>query len=88
MRRGHHGIYARGRRGRCPFREAVTLWAAVPGGIDTDGNFVTEPNELTEARWILAMCERFHCLPSALMDEDAELLRLLTIEGLSPVREV
>ena len=29
------------------------------------------------------MCERFHCLPSVLENEDAELLRLLKLEGLA-----
>lgn len=29
------------------------------------------------------MCQRFHCLPSALMAEDAGLLRLLRLEELA-----
>lgn len=28
------------------------------------------------------MCRRFHCLPSQLLAEDAELLQMLEIEGL------
>ncbi len=35
------------------------------------------------ARWILGLCERFGCLPSQLLDEDADLMRLLTIEYLA-----
>lgn len=31
---------------------------------------------------ILNLCERFHCLPSALLEEDMELLRLLEIRDL------
>jgi hypothetical protein len=31
---------------------------------------------------VLGICQRFHCLPSALADEDASLLRLLKIEAL------
>jgi hypothetical protein len=31
---------------------------------------------------VLALCERFGCLPSQLFDEDSELLRYLEIEGL------
>ena len=73
----------RGRRGQCPFRDAVLRWRAVPGGIDPDGRPVTEPAELTEARWILRQCERFGCLPSQLMREDAGLLRLLRLEELA-----
>lgn len=34
---------------------------------------------------VLALCDRFHCLPSAIRAEDAGLLRLLEIEAL--VRE-
>jgi hypothetical protein len=30
---------------------------------------------------LLALCDRFHCLPSALMNESAELFRMLDIEG-------
>lgn len=36
---------------------------------------------------MLGICERFGCLPSALEEEDASLLRLLTIEGLGKRRE-
>jgi hypothetical protein len=31
---------------------------------------------------VLGICERFGCLPSELYREDAELLRLLTIEAM------
>jgi hypothetical protein len=31
---------------------------------------------------ILGLCERFGCLPSQLLAEDADLLRLVHIEGL------
>jgi hypothetical protein len=34
------------------------------------------------AKLILGLCERFGCLPSALLEEDAGLLRLLKIESL------
>lgn len=37
---------------------------------------------------MLAMCDRFHCLPSALLAESAELLRYLDIEGLTAPEEV
>lgn len=29
---------------------------------------------------ILAMCRQFHCLPSALLAEDSELIQMLAIE--------
>lgn len=31
---------------------------------------------------VLGLCERFGCLPSALLQEDADLLRLLQLEAL------
>lgn len=38
---------------------------------------------MTRARFILGCCERFGCLPSQLLAEDAGLARLLAIEGLA-----
>jgi pyruvate/2-oxoglutarate dehydrogenase complex dihydrolipoamide dehydrogenase (E3) component len=35
---------------------------------------------------VLGLCERFGCLPSALLAEDAELLRMVRVEALG--REV
>lgn len=29
---------------------------------------------------ILGLCERFHCLPSQIIDEEADILQLLAIE--------
>lgn len=31
---------------------------------------------------VLGLCERFHCLPSALEGESAEILRLVTIHSM------
>lgn len=31
---------------------------------------------------MLGLCERFGCLPSALYEEDAELIKLLSIESM------
>jgi len=36
---------------------------------------------------VLALCRQFHCLPSQLMNEDVELLRMLRIEELGTPRE-
>lgn len=35
------------------------------------------------ARLILGICDRFHCLPSQVLAEDSELIRLLEIERLA-----
>lgn len=36
--------------------------------------------ELAEAELVLGLCERFHCLPSQIMNESADLLRLIAIQ--------
>ena len=40
------------------------------------------------AELILGLCDRFHCLPSQLLAEDVELLKLLTIAGYGAERTV
>ncbi len=40
---------------------------------------MTKPPELAEAEMIVELCKAFGCLPSALLAEDAALLRLLAI---------
>ncbi len=34
---------------------------------------------MAEAQWIRELCREFHCLPSALLAEDAEFLRMLRL---------
>jgi hypothetical protein len=41
---------------------------------------VTEPEELAEGLAILALCDRFHKLPSEILAEDAQLLVMLEME--------
>lgn len=40
-----------------------------------------EPGDLTRARLVVGLCERFHCLPDegGLLDQDTEFLRMLKI---------
>lgn len=77
-----------GGRGEWPKRSEIERWKAVPGGVDSDGNVVTKPDNLARAEFILGACERFGCLPSELMKEDAELLKLLRLEDLGRTEEV
>lgn len=37
------------------------------------------PKELQKAAFIVQTCKHFGCLPSQLLEEDAELLKLLTL---------
>jgi hypothetical protein len=66
-----------------PFGRRIDLWRAVPGGVDSDGNTVTEPPELRRAEFILGVCQRFGTLPwpGSLMEQPAEFLQLLAIEA-------
>lgn len=50
------------------------------GGVDSDGRVVGKPLEMARAEFILGMCERFGCLPSQLLAEDAGLMRMLKLE--------
>lgn len=43
---------------------------------------IEKPHDLVEAELILSLCQRFGCLPSQLLAEDAEILKLLLIEQL------
>jgi hypothetical protein len=40
------------------------------------------PPAAADAMAMLQLCERFHCLPSAIYEEDTGLLRLIEIEKL------
>lgn len=41
------------------------------------------PPEASWARTVIRLCDRFHCLPSQLLDEDVSLMRLLTLEAMT-----
>ena len=68
--------------GAAPFAERIDLWRTDPGGIDSHGSLITEPAELTRARLILGLCDRFRCLPGQVLAEDAGLLRMLDVHRL------
>lgn len=48
---------------------------------------MNKPGELAQAEMVLALCERFHCLPSALEQEDSTLLYMLNILAEAAPRE-
>ena len=54
-----------------PFRRDVEKWKHVGGGTDADSSPVSEPWVLTRARIIDDLCQRYSCLPSQLLAEDA-----------------
>ena len=78
----HHRVDVRDGGREPKFAEDLQRWRACPGGVTADGHILTEPPELTRARTVLQLCDRFHCLPSQIEKEDAEVLRLIKIEAL------
>ena len=44
------------------------------GGTDINGNILEEPWQLTRARFIDSLCQRYSCLPSQLLQEDIDLI--------------
>ena len=63
-----------GYKSACPFRQRVERWKAVGGGIDQEGNILTEPWKLSQAKMIDTLCQRYGCLPSQLMQESVDLI--------------
>jgi hypothetical protein len=63
-------------------RRTLERYRDFAGAIYPDGSAVAEPLEYTEARTILAVCDRFKCLPSEAMEEGAGILRLMKIEAM------
>ena len=65
-------------RGGCsgtkPFRKQLEQWKFVGGGTDINGNILEEPWQLTRARFIDSLCQRYSCLPSQLLQEDIDLI--------------
>jgi hypothetical protein len=67
-----------------PFRREIDRWVAVGGGIDEDGKVVEAPWELTKARFIDNLCQRYSCLPSQLLNEDLDnIMKTLAIVQLA-----
>ena len=60
--------------GARPFRRELERWKSVGGGLDQYGEVLEEPWQLTRARFIDSMCQRYGCLPSRLLEEDSGLL--------------
>ena len=71
-----------------PFIRDVRKYAWVGGQYDESlGRVVNAPWELSEAQLVDALCQRYGCLPSALMNEDARWM-LHAHKLLSEVREI
>lgn len=57
-----------------PFRRELERWKAVGGGTDRQGNVLHAPWPLQKARMIDALCQRYSCLPSQLLQEDMDMI--------------
>ena len=51
------------------------------GGTYQDGRPISKPVELEMAEIVDGICQRYSCLPSAVMAEDVGILRMLAIVG-------
>jgi len=61
----------------------ILKWKHVKGGTDRDGKPIKKPAELATAELIDGICQRYGQLPSAVLDEDISLLKMLHIVGLN-----
>jgi len=57
----------------------IARWKAVRGGTYQDGRPISKPTELEMAEIVDGICQRYSCLPSAVLAEDVGILRMLTI---------
>ena len=58
---------------------AIARWRHVGGGVDVDGNVVEKPYDLYVAELVDALCQRYGALPSQVLAEDIEMLRILAM---------
>jgi hypothetical protein len=65
----------------------IARWKAVRGGTYQDGRPITKPMELEMAEIVDGICQRYSCLPSAVMLEDVGILRTLAIVDEGKVEE-
>lgn len=69
---------------RSPFREAVERFHSL-GAVydDATGERLSLPAEVVEAEIIVKLAERFHVLPSSVLAEPVELLRLILLADMA-----
>ena len=65
----------------------IASWKAVRGGTYQDGRPISKPTELELAEIVDGICQRYSCLPSAVMAEDVSILRMLAIVADGKVEE-
>ena len=65
----------------------IARWRAVRGGTYQDGTPISKPVELEVAEIVDGICQRYSCLPSAVMAEDVGVLRMLAIVSEGKVEE-
>ena len=65
----------------------IARWQAVRGGTYQDGTPVAKPLDLELAEIVDGICQRYGCLPSAVMGEDGGILKMLSIVGEGKVED-
>ena len=61
----------------------IIKWRHVKGGTDRDGKVVSQPLQLYQAEIIDGICQRYGQWPSAVLEENASLLKPLHIVSLN-----
>lgn len=62
------------------FIQRVRIVGHVGEAVGATGEHIGTPSELSQSRLIYSLCERFSCLPSQLLNEDADLvLHMMTL---------
>ena len=59
--------------------QRIARWRHVGGGVDVNGVVVSKPYELQRAELIDALCQRYGALPSQVLAEDIEIIRILAM---------
>ncbi len=55
----------------------INRWLSVKGGTDRDGNPIEKPLFLAQAELIDGLCQRYGQLPSAILKENASVLKMV-----------
>ena len=77
---GNHGGVGRA-TDRRPYEvlHRIERWRHVGGGADEYGELIEKPQELVWAELVDTLAQRYSALPSAVLAEDVEMLRILAL---------
>ncbi|ANS03206.1 hypothetical protein [uncultured Mediterranean phage uvDeep-CGR2-KM18-C74] len=82
MHGDHSGVGRGGIFGGGSLEADIARWMHVGGGTDKEGRPITKPLDLEQAELVDGICQRYGVLPSALLNENVGLLKMLHIVSL------